>query len=56
MMSMTLKKTLGCIRFLKDNYLGIKEGKEPDYMTGHFDSNSLITTKLIYNGLGGQKR
>lgn len=56
MMSMKHKKALGCITFLKDNYLDIKEGKESDYMTGHCDSNSLITTNLIYNGLGGRKR
>lgn len=56
MMSMKHKKTLGCITFLKDHSLDIKEGKESDYLTGRYDSNSLITTKLICNGLGGRKR
>lgn len=30
----------------------MKNGKESDYITGHYDPNSLITAKLISNGQG----
>lgn len=35
--------------------MDIKKGEESDYVTAHYESNSLIITKLIYNGLAGVK-
>lgn len=48
-------KHFHCIIFFKENYADIKKGKDSDYRTGHYDSNSPVTTKIMYNGPMGWK-
>lgn len=48
-------KNFQCIIFFKENYADIKKGKDSDYRTGHYDSNSPVTTKIMYNGPMGWK-
>lgn len=49
-------KFYGLHYIFKKNYVDTKKGKEFDCITGSYASNSLIITKLIYNGIAGWER